>query len=143
MLDKAGWHTSPKLDVPENLTLLPLPAKCPELNPVENVWEFMRDNWLSKPHLPQLRQHRRPLLRRLEQALKSTMACHVHRSTRLGAQVLINGNWYKALICLQPWPPILRKLGAQLARNSNSIMHDINALEPVRELDESLESLVI
>ena len=47
MLDKAGWHTSPKLDVPENLTLLPLPAKCPELNPVENVWEFMRDNWLS------------------------------------------------------------------------------------------------
>ena len=47
MLDKAGWHTSSKLDVPENLTLLPLPAKCPELNPVENVWEFMRDNWLS------------------------------------------------------------------------------------------------
>jgi len=26
---------------------LPLPPKCPELNPVENVWEFMRDNWLS------------------------------------------------------------------------------------------------
>ena len=47
LLDRAGWHTSPKLDVPENLTLLPLPAKCPELNPVENVWQFMRDNWLS------------------------------------------------------------------------------------------------
>jgi len=26
---------------------MPLPAKCPELNPVENVWQFMRDNWLS------------------------------------------------------------------------------------------------
>ena len=24
-----------------------LPAKCPELNPTENIWEFMRDNWLS------------------------------------------------------------------------------------------------
>jgi transposase len=24
-----------------------LPPKCPELNPVENVWQFMRDNWLS------------------------------------------------------------------------------------------------
>jgi transposase len=24
-----------------------LPAKCPELNPVENMWQFMRDNWLS------------------------------------------------------------------------------------------------
>jgi transposase len=29
------------------MTLLPLPAKCPELNPVDNVWQFMRDNWLS------------------------------------------------------------------------------------------------
>ena len=26
---------------------MPLPAKCPELNSAENVWEFMRDNWLS------------------------------------------------------------------------------------------------
>ena len=47
LLDKAGWHTSPKLDVPENLTLVSLPAKCPELNPQENVWQLMRDNWLS------------------------------------------------------------------------------------------------
>ena len=38
---------SPKLEIPVHITLLPLPAKCPELNPVENVWEFMRDNWLS------------------------------------------------------------------------------------------------
>ena len=35
------------LVVPANITLLPLPAKCPELNPVENIWQFMRDNWLS------------------------------------------------------------------------------------------------
>ena len=27
--------------------IVPLPAKCPELNPVENIWQFMRDNWLS------------------------------------------------------------------------------------------------
>jgi transposase len=47
LLDQAGWHMSDKLDVPANLTLVPLPAKCPELNPVENAWEFMRDNWLS------------------------------------------------------------------------------------------------
>ena len=32
---------------PPTSPLLPLPAKCPELNPVENVWQFMRDNWLS------------------------------------------------------------------------------------------------
>jgi transposase len=33
--------------VPSNITIVPLPAKCPELNPQETVWEFMRDNWLS------------------------------------------------------------------------------------------------
>ena len=47
LLDQAGWHTSKRLTVPDNITLVPLPAKCPELNPQENVWEFMRDNWLS------------------------------------------------------------------------------------------------
>lgn len=47
MLDQAGWHTSGKLDVPGNMTLLPLPPRSPELNPVENVWQFIRDNWLS------------------------------------------------------------------------------------------------
>ena len=33
-----------KLTVPDNITLLPLPPKCPELNPVENLWQFMREN---------------------------------------------------------------------------------------------------
>ena len=33
--------------IPANITILPLPPKSPELNPVENVWQFMRDNWLS------------------------------------------------------------------------------------------------
>ena len=47
LLDQAGWHLSRKLNVPANITLIPLPAKCPELNPQENVWQFMRDNWLS------------------------------------------------------------------------------------------------
>jgi transposase len=47
LLDRAGWHGSAKLRVPANITLLPLPPRSPELNPVENVWQFMRDNWLS------------------------------------------------------------------------------------------------
>jgi transposase len=47
LLDQAGWHLSAKLVVPANITLVPLPAKCPELNPVENIWQFIRDNWLS------------------------------------------------------------------------------------------------
>ena len=47
LLDQAGWHLSDKLEVPSNITLIPLPPKCPELNPVENTWQFLRDNWLS------------------------------------------------------------------------------------------------
>jgi hypothetical protein len=47
LVDQAGWHLSDRLVVPSNITLMPLPAKCPELNPVENVWQFVRDNWLS------------------------------------------------------------------------------------------------
>jgi transposase len=47
LLDQAGWHMSARLPVPNNITLLPLPPRSPELNPVENVWQFMRDNWLS------------------------------------------------------------------------------------------------
>jgi hypothetical protein len=30
--------------MPPNITLIPLPAKCPQLNPQENVWQFLRDN---------------------------------------------------------------------------------------------------
>ena len=47
LVDQAGWRLSARLTVPPNITLIPLPAKCPELNPQENVWQFMRDNWLS------------------------------------------------------------------------------------------------
>jgi transposase len=47
VMDQAGWHMTGKLDVPSNITIIALPAKCPELNPVENVWQFIRDNWLS------------------------------------------------------------------------------------------------
>jgi transposase len=47
LLDQAGWHLSGEVSVPTNITLLPLPPKCPELNVMENIWQFMRDNWLS------------------------------------------------------------------------------------------------
>ena len=47
VLDGAGWHTSPRLQRPHNIVLLPLPAYAPELNPMENVWEYLRANFLS------------------------------------------------------------------------------------------------
>ena len=45
--DGAGWHqTGGKLQVPDNITLVPLPPYAPELNPMENVWEYLRANKL-------------------------------------------------------------------------------------------------
>ena len=47
LMDRAGWHTTGKLDIPKNMTIILLPSKSPELNPVENIWQYMRANWLS------------------------------------------------------------------------------------------------
>jgi hypothetical protein len=47
LLDRAGWHTTAKLNVPKNITPILLPSRAPELNPVENVWQYLRANWLS------------------------------------------------------------------------------------------------
>jgi transposase len=47
LVDQAGWHTSERLNVPRNISIVLLPPKSPELNPTENTWQFMRDNWLS------------------------------------------------------------------------------------------------
>lgn len=47
ILDGAGWHGSPKVVVPDNIVLMPLPPYAPELNSVENVWDYLRSNFLS------------------------------------------------------------------------------------------------
>ena len=47
LLDRAGWHTTPKLEPPKNITLLPLPPRAPELNPVENGCQYRRQNFLA------------------------------------------------------------------------------------------------
>jgi transposase len=47
LMDRAGWHITAKLEVPTNITIILLPSRSPELNPMENVWQYMRQNWLS------------------------------------------------------------------------------------------------
>jgi transposase len=39
LVDQAGWHLSHRLVIPQNITIVALPPKCPELNPVENIWQ--------------------------------------------------------------------------------------------------------
>ena len=47
LMDGAGWHISQKLKIPPNLTLIKLPPYSPELNPIENIWQYMKDNYLN------------------------------------------------------------------------------------------------
>jgi transposase len=42
-VDQAGWHSSKDLIIPENIRLIPQPAYSPELNPVEHIWEEIRE----------------------------------------------------------------------------------------------------
>jgi hypothetical protein len=43
LADQAGWHVSQKLQVPENIRLISLPPRSPELNPAEHIWEELRE----------------------------------------------------------------------------------------------------
>jgi transposase len=47
IMDQAGWHKSKTLKLPEGITVLLLPPYSPELNPVENLWHYLRSHYLS------------------------------------------------------------------------------------------------
>ena len=46
-MDKAGWHVANELVVPGNVTPVFLPPYSPELNPIERLWLYLKDNQLS------------------------------------------------------------------------------------------------
>ncbi len=47
VLDNGGWHHAKDLRWPPNAAAMFLPAYSPELNPAENVWQFLRNHQLS------------------------------------------------------------------------------------------------
>jgi hypothetical protein len=83
LLDRAGWHTTANLITPKNITLVFLPSRAPELNPVENIWQYLRHN--LKPRLRHLRGHRRGRLRGLAQTHGPARHHHLNRPARLGS----------------------------------------------------------
>jgi transposase len=51
ILDQAAWHTSNDVRVPENVTLIFLPPRSPELNPIENLWHWITGHhWSNRVH---------------------------------------------------------------------------------------------
>ena len=47
LMDNAGWHRATNLIVPNNITLVPLPPYAPELNAMEQIWEWIKNHYLS------------------------------------------------------------------------------------------------
>jgi transposase len=47
VLDGAGWHKAKRLQVPANMKLIPLPSWSPQLNPVEHLWDEVREKWFG------------------------------------------------------------------------------------------------
>ena len=79
VLDNAGWHVARALRIPDNITLLFLPAYAPELNPVERLWAWLRSHQLSNrvyaDYDELLRETDRAWLTLSEPTLKSLCAC--------------------------------------------------------------------
>jgi transposase len=46
-LDGAGWHRANALVIPDNIRLIPLPPYSPQLNPVEHLWDEIREKWFT------------------------------------------------------------------------------------------------
>jgi transposase len=47
IMDGAAWHKSKSLKVPKNIEILILPPYCPELNPVERLWLYIKQNTIK------------------------------------------------------------------------------------------------
>ena len=53
-VDRAGWHEAKDIVLPDNIRLLPQPAHSPELNPVEHIWDELREQYFHNRAFPSL-----------------------------------------------------------------------------------------
>ena len=65
VLDGAGWHRAGDLVIPEHMRLYPLPARSPELNPAEHIWEEMREKWMHNRLFPSQEEVEQQVMRGL------------------------------------------------------------------------------
>lgn len=83
VLDGAGWHGAKALAIPDNISLVVLPAYSPELNPIENVLALPAAELSLQPRIRRLRRHRRRLLRCLARLRSADRRRHVSHSARV------------------------------------------------------------
>jgi hypothetical protein len=86
LLDRAGWHTTSKLDVPDNITPIFLPSRAPELKPGRERLAISPPELALQHRVRKLRRHHRRCMRRLAKAHRSTRNDHIHRNARLASR---------------------------------------------------------
>ena len=47
VMDGAGWHQSKKLIIPSNIRIIILPPYSPELNPIEKLWQYVKNHTIK------------------------------------------------------------------------------------------------
>jgi hypothetical protein len=106
------WSPAAKrLHVPDNITLLPLPPYSPELNPMENIWDYLRGQPAQQACLGQLRGHRRRLQGRLALPHRRSRPHQFHLSSLLGG----------------PTPPGMWAIGAPIGNTTAWLWKAISA----------------
>jgi hypothetical protein len=83
LLDRTGWHTTAKLDMPRNITPIFLPSRAPEIEPAGKYLAVHARQLAVKPRLRHLRPRHRRCLRRLAQTHRKARSDHLHRHARL------------------------------------------------------------
>ena len=94
VLDGAGWHGSGELVIPEKHNPLNAAALLALTQPCRNCLGAPAPEQACKPHLRNLRRHRRSLLRCLERFHHHARPGRLHHQTKLGESVMISGGWY-------------------------------------------------
>ena len=84
LLDRAGWHITSKLDMPENITPIFLPSRAPELEPGRERLAVSPSELDLKHRLRKLRRHCRRCLRRMAETDRQARNHHIHRNAGLG-----------------------------------------------------------
>lgn len=116
ILDQAGWHGAKELKVPSNITLLPLPPRSPELNSQENIWQFMRQNWLSnRVFNPSATSSITAAMPGTPSSISPGKSCSSHVATGLPS-VTHSEEWYNSSNSLCAAPRVLTQANHPLIR---------------------------
>ena len=74
-VDNGGFHSSLNLSIPENVLLLFQPAYSPELNPIERLWGYLKEQlkWLRFEQIEELRESVRKELKKLTKEIIASL----------------------------------------------------------------------